>query len=1802
MRVKFYSNFKERIIVKNNTNSNSLFNKYLIAFAISFVVFFNTIFAQFDISNTNQFYSFNTSFSNSNLPKKSAFSLVDNFNISKDSSIENGHFDETFNVPHDLPYFTSSCVEGTVNRFTGSFHSDLYIGDSSGTNILYAWGASMNTYAGTVNSSGNDTYIPSRVYSPFYNGIPYEVRSAYPNKNNVLGFRTSTKLYIFGDAAGISILTSYNGFGGGSINASASDVTSKLPSGVAITDIAKFEISTSAIAIVTKNGNVYMLTKAAYLAGDNTTNNKYSGTIATSTSASNVTSSTQFTISTKPSLTVGSSISIVNASKSSEIITGTINTYVQSTGVLTISINSQTGNTSTKSWNINTSPTYETNWHQVKLSDGTTPLSGVTKFSLSGSGAFALTDKGKIYYWGNTANVNGIANTYSSSTGYNYAYDMSSQVPSGVNVTDLLVMGSSTNSSVLYILCSDKNVYANGLNTNGCLGINLSSTAYTFNATTSSSIAPTSVISTTIFTIASGPSSLANGTVVTFTNKNNAAQYVTGTVNTTTIVSSKVATIKITPTSPITGATATTTWILTYGLVDNTSGNQATFSKVVDPAGSGYLSNIVKIDGNTHADYFTIGAMDASGNIYGWGDNQRDMLQQDKSIVYLNKPKQIFTTLNTVPTNYVNNPGSGYTDFAMAGHFIIAFFNSNSVSQYWYLGHNTNGSIGYDPAKVIQPPGVEFAPGESDGSSGTMLNIPVYLNTPSGITFNCSNTQPRITTTGTLNAFTTCANTASSTQSFSVSGVYLSTNITITAPTGFEVSTSPSSGFATSATLTPSGDIVSSTTIYVRLASANSSPSSDNITCESSPATTQNVAVSGTVNPLPTAYTVTGGGAYCSGGTGSAVGLNSSQTGVNYQLQLDAVNVGTVVAGTGSAISFGNKTSAGTYTVIATNATSSCAISMTGSVIVSITSLPTINDVTGTTTICNGSSTTLTATSGATSPVYNWYDALTNGNLLNTGNIYTPSPTSTTSYYVAVTANGCASSPRTTKIITVNPIPTISGITGNATCYGNTATLTASSSNSSPTYNWYDALTGGNLVGTGNPLTTANLIIGTNYYASVTSAGCNASARTLTAVTINPLPTASNAVGDSRTGAGTLNISASASAGATLDWFANITGGSALTSSSLSFTTPSISVTTPYYAQARNSTTGCIASSRLAVVATINGTFSAGSISAAQTICSGITPDAFSSITDASGGTGTISYQWESSTDNSNFTNASGSATSATYAPGALTQTTYYRRAAKTTTIADGTVYSNIITVTVNPIPTISGISGTATICSGNSTTLTASSSNGSPTFNWYDAATNGNLLYTGAAYTTSTLNSGVTYYASVTASGCTSTSRTSQAITVTALPTISSVSGTTTICNGSTTTLTASSSAGSPTYDWYIASSGGVSLLRSSSFTTPTLSSNTTYYVSVTASSCTSSDRTATNITVNPIPTIIGVTGTTGICAGTTTTITASSSASMPSYNWYDAATNGTLLYNGSTFTTPTLNSNNNYYVSVTSGGCTSASRTLSAITVSALPIASSPVNNNRIGSGPVIISATASSSATLDWYSVSTSGSVLSSGNGVTTYTTPSISTTTTYYAQARLNASPGCVSASRIPVVATIGPIGPGSIGSTQTICSSTTPTAFTSISDASSDNAITYQWKSSTDNSNFTNASGSATSATYAPGALTQTTYYKRDATSIDGTVSTNTITVSVNAAAAISSSPSASSQSLCINASPVDLSVTASGAGLTYQWYSNASHTNTGGTLIAGATTATYTPLTTAAGTTYYYVIVTGICGSAVTSS
>jgi uncharacterized protein (TIGR02145 family) len=68
------------------------------------------------------------------------------------------------------------------------------------------------------------------------------------------------------------------------------------------------------------------------------------------------------------------------------------------------------------------------------------------------------------------------------------------------------------------------------------------------------------------------------------------------------------------------------------------------------------------------------------------------------------------------------------------------------------------------------------------------------------------------------------------------------------------------------------------------------------------------------------------------------------------------------------------------------------------------------------------------------------------------------------------------------------------------------------------------------------------------------------------------------------------------------------------------------------------------------------------------------------------------------------------------------------------------------------------------------------------------------------------------------------------------------------------------------------------------------------------------------------------------------------------------------------------------------------------------------------------VTFSATAPSGCTIDWYTTSSGGSLVS---GTTTSYSPSLTATTTYYAQAR-NTTTGCVSATRLAVTATVNAV--------------------------------------------------------------------------------------------------------------------------------------------------------------------------------
>jgi uncharacterized protein (DUF2141 family) len=106
------------------------------------------------------------------------------------------------------------------------------------------------------------------------------------------------------------------------------------------------------------------------------------------------------------------------------------------------------------------------------------------------------------------------------------------------------------------------------------------------------------------------------------------------------------------------------------------------------------------------------------------------------------------------------------------------------------------------------------------------------------------------TSTTSLNLGTTTAGTAGTPQTFTVSGIGLVGDITVTAPTGVELSDDGGSSWQTVVTVTPSGGKVAETTLSARItAGASEGAVSGNITVTSTSATTRNVAVSGTVDP-----------------------------------------------------------------------------------------------------------------------------------------------------------------------------------------------------------------------------------------------------------------------------------------------------------------------------------------------------------------------------------------------------------------------------------------------------------------------------------------------------------------------------------------------------------------------------------------------------------------------------------------------------------------------------------------------------------------------------------------------------------------------------------------------------------------------------------------------------------------------------------------------------------------------------------------------------------------------------------------
>lgn len=326
---------------------------------------------------------------------------------------------------------------------------------------------------------------------------------------------------------------------------------------------------------------------------------------------------------------------------------------------------------------------------------------------------------------------------------------------------------------------------------------------------------------------------------------------------------------------------------------------------------------------------------------------------------------------------------------------------------------------------------------------------------------------------------------------------------------------------------------------------------------------------------------------------------------------------------------------------------------------------------------------------------------------------------------------------------------------------------------------------------------------------------------------------------------------------------------------------------------------------------------------------------------------------------------------------------------------------STFVSITVKPNPTIN-ITGNASICKGSSTTLTAS---GGSTYLWSSG------LGTGAVKTVAP-DSTTTYIVSGTgANGCDNTAQIQ--VVVNPLPTVA-LGGDVTICAGNSTTLTAT---GASTYAWDNGLGTGASKT-----VTPAIS--TQYIVTGTdANGCVNKDTVMVNVNTSLN---VSAGSNVSICAGQSTTLTASGASS---YTWDNGLGAGAVKTVSPTGTTI-------YNVTGTSGGCSSSAQV--TVTVTPSPTVSAGSNVTICSGQSTTLTATGATSYSWD--------------NGLGAGASHSVSPTnqTTYIVT---GTSGGCSSTAQ--VIVNVDPIPFVNAGSDVTICAgqSTTITAI---------GASSYSW--------------------------------------------------------------------------------------------------------------------------------------------
>jgi gliding motility-associated-like protein len=846
--------------------------------------------------------------------------------------------------------------------------------------------------------------------------------------------------------------------------------------------------------------------------------------------------------------------------------------------------------------------------------------------------------------------------------------------------------------------------------------------------------------------------------------------------------------------------------------------------------------------------------------------------------------------------------------------------------------------------------------------------------------------------------------------------------------------------------------------------------------------------------------------------------------------------------------------------------------------------------------ICAGSTATFAVANPVAGVTYKWYSLAAGGALLHTGTTYTTAAlTTTTNFYVesSRTSNSCPNPNRVAATANVTSAPVTPVLAQNAVsiCSGDAVTLSVTNAGGA-IVNWYDAPTGGTLVFTGinyqvTPIATVS------YYAETTNGSCISATRTKGTITVNPRPAApgvqSASVQVCPGSTATLAV-LNPVAGVNYEWFAAATGGAVLHTGN-TYTTAAITADATYYVQATNATTSCSNNgARTSVDVTVTNPLTAPVLSAATTnVCSG--GSATLSVNNPVNG---LTYKW--------YAAATGGApvfTGSTVTLNNLTaDVSYFVESSNSTGCTSPTRAR--ADITVQPIPTapvVQANAGGLNVCSGESASLSIVNPQAGLVYRWYTAAAGGTLLYTGTQFNTPVLTANITYYVEASQAGnCNASTRTQVTITVNPLPADPTLaSANVPVCSGSKATLKIQAPVAGITYQWFSSASQTTKLFEGTTYITDPITANTTYYVAaVNASGCQSANLTIAQVSIQAAPSapVIANGNTVQTCINSVVTLNISNPQAGFTYNWYSAATGGTLLATNPTFTTPVLAGNVTYYAeAVNSTGCTSTGRTSVSINVNQIPTAPTVTaqggGNTTVCSGGTIalVATSITPNVTFNWYTAASGGALIFTG---ATYTTPVLTAAATYYVEAVSNGS--CASTTRTAVQVTIGTTTtptPQVVAADLSVCQNSAALIHISNPDA----GTTYNW--------YTVANGGSSvytgTAFSTPVLSANTTYYVQASNSQNCNASARLAVNVVIVPQPGTPVPALANVPVC-KGSTASLSVQSPQANIIYKWYSDATRNNL---LFTGPT---YTTGAIQANATFYVDASNGSCASSSVAS